>query len=603
MKWLSERLLQDLHSTFLRIEGQFDLITKIDRAILSSEDGIDDILQNICSDLITIAESDYYVIFFFTGEECLLMGSSDKAIIDESLKSSIMKARHKISKGRPHLMEIRSKKKMGKCIAIPIMVKNELFATIIIEENQNPNRKLFFEDAKFQEFTDAIANQIGILISKILYNQEIKCQRNLIRTFFDQKLKPRDCWKKIVDGIVDFLPNWKVAQITPPPKAQLLLYNEGNKHLTIVATQGDEPINTSVLIDSSVCGMLIKNRSKDWLLLDPNDHKDIYKGFLMESANNILHSELAVAIVFNNEIIGLINLEHSDKNIFKECHREAVRNVAKFIAPFVSSLKERYSVKRSNEIGLLYVMTNLLNRMGSQYQHLLGHPIVKARLKLEELIEAIEKGENNAKELVNDIHRYIDDIAESSDNFCEALPEFISYGPKNIKLIIKEALQPFDYDKLKRNENISISFEMKNNDCEVFASKLLREHIYNLIDNSLHAIRKAISKGLINEGKIDISVKRDTVKDKLESNTPTTFITVNIEDNGCGVPKNDEHKIGKVGFTTKGEHGSGFGFVAVKEYMESVDGKFDFINKPEKGFTVIFSLQEFNPSIHKKIFI
>ena len=599
MKWLSDQILKDLEKEFSQIEDQFELIQKIDLSIRSSKDFLDRTLKSICTDLKNMSGAESYEICIYSNEEFLPMGFSNIFEYAENfIKDSGKQIIDKIINGNCYfLLNDHLKKNF---LFLPIIIKKKLFACIILEEINKKSKASLLNKNRFKSFANMASKQLGFLVEKLIENHEKRCQEKLIATFFNDKLKPSICWQKIVNEIKHFLPNWRPLKISPPPKVQLLLYDEGNRYLTIVATQGDEPSETHILVDSSICGMLINDRKMNWLLVDPNKYPDHYRGFLIENMSKIPHSELAIPIKNGNNIIGIINLEHNDKNVFKDHHIEAVLGAVQFLAPFIAALKERYRRQRSKELSMLYVMTNLLKRTGSQYQHLLGHPIVKARLKIESLINIQDKKNQKFIKLTNDINRYIDEISESSDRFCQALPNYISYGPQDLIYLIEQAMIPFDLEKLQTNAHIDISSNFGNDIKKVYASQLLQEHIYNLIHNSHFAVLKALELKQIKHGCIKINVQSKIITDKLENPTASTHVLVMIKDNGGGVPKDKEHLVGTPGFTTKEEYGSGFGLAAAKDYMESIGGNLEYINHPGEGFIVNFYLQVYNKIIHEK---
>ena len=62
------------------------------------------------------------------------------------------------------------------------------------------------------------------------------------------------------------------------------------------------------------------------------DHRDRYKGFLMQEGEDIPRSELAVRIKYDDQIIAIINLEHPSKNAFRYQHVNAILSAADFLA-------------------------------------------------------------------------------------------------------------------------------------------------------------------------------------------------------------------------------------------------------------------------------
>jgi len=594
MKCLSNHLINNLKTEFSQIDQQFDLIKLINHNILESNKNIVPIMQEIGKKLMQLTNADFFDVFIVSNNHFLPMNlCKEKLFIDNYISISDFDNDKIISK-----TIINSDKKYHQCLCIPIFLRTKVFGVLFIEDRKNENVEQYYNlsNSRIQLFAKLVSDQLSILIYNFFRNNERQTKDKII-SIFNNNLKPPIYWQKIVYEISNFLPNFYPLKIYPPPKFQLLLYNENDKYLTVVATQGDEPKYTFVLVDSSICGILIKDRSKRWLLVNP--HEYIHKNFLIED-EIIPQSEIAVAIISSDQIVGILKVVHDEKNIFTEYHINSLISIANFLSPFIVACKNRFDIQRSKEINLLFVMTKLLNRMGSQYQHLLGHPIFKSRLTLEKII----KFKNDQKLLsknIDDLYRYIDDISDASDHFCQNLPEFLTYGPQDISSIINEAMKKFQIKQLLEKENISIVYNEQEGLFKVFASKLLLEHVFNLIHNSLHAVREAIAENKTKRGLIDISVKVKEVNDKFNTPTESSHLYVYIEDNGTGVEKEREKFIGKPGYTTKSNYGSGFGLCAAKDYFESIGGGFTFTNNPGKGFIVTFYLQRYNPMIHSKV--
>jgi signal transduction histidine kinase len=378
------------------------------------------------------------------------------------------------------------------------------------------------------------------------------------------------------------------------------LYEEGDRYLWIAGTDGNEPVGTEVLVDSSICGLLVEKETSDFVAVNPNERLDRYKGFLLGEGKRIPESELAVRIELDGQMIGVINLEHPKANVFKAEHVERMREAARFIAPFIGALRARHERQRSKELGVLYAVTRLLGRMASAYQHLLGHPLLKSRLTLERLCKQANEHSWDIRGDLGELGRYIDQIRDSSDRFCESIPFFVKYGRVDLLSTIENAIAPFRKERFVEEEDIRINLTAPLETEPVYASALLREHFYNIIDNSIYAVREALAAKKVKAGRIDILVEPVDVKDALGKETGSKLINVRIEDNGTGVSKKNERDIGKPRFTTKGVHGSGFGLAAGKEYMQSVGGDLTWKNLAGKGFIVSFHLEVFDPRKHSE---
>jgi len=265
-----------------------------------------------------------------------------------------------------------------------------------------------------------------------------------------------------------------------------------------------------------------------------------------------------------------------------------------FIGPWFAALREVERHHAGKRQGILYTMSELLHRMASMYQHLLGQPLAMSRLALEDLEEQLAKRDPDALPKIRLIREQLDCIDSSSDRFCESLPGSIDCGATNVSAAVAKALSVFDIERIKREEDILIETDIADDAYVVYASELLGEHIYNLLNNSLYAVRRALAQGNIQEGRIVVQVRAEEVCDRLQRSTGSELITFRISDNGTGAPKDCEAKIEKPGFTTKKGYGSGYGLFAAADYVSSLGGRFGWVNHPGQGFVVEFMLQRYN---------
>jgi len=598
VRW-HEFLLKDIDSTFRRIEDEFSLKEKIDNAILTLDPKLADILRDVCNDFQNLVVSSDIEIVLVSNDELIPMGLSSLSSNRLELFAQLRDSLKLPEQSHAVIKDEHDKENSETLYCFPIFVFEKLFMLLLLGRDEKSQNAL--REEEFIRLTQLISNQLGVMITKCIEALRTRTQNALINLFFNKKLKPTTCWYEIVNQIGMFLPDWKPLLIEPPPKVQFLSYKQGDRHLRILATQGEEQIGTEVLVDSSISGMLVEDPSRDYVCVDPNQHLDRYGAFLLDGEKKIPHSELAVSIKNDGNIIGIINLEHPTKDVFKSQHIDSILAVAKFLAPFVDALKTRHEVQHTKELGILYTINHLLGRSASTYHHLLGQPLLQIRLTIEKIRKDIQKDGPIADVIprIDLIEKQIDEIHKSSERFCQNLPSVMDYGPTNVQTTVEAALSVFNRDILKQDENITFSVHIEPNVKPVFASKLLQEHLFNLVNNSVFSLREARSQDRSRHGEVQISVCRKEIKDKLGRPTASTQVVFQIADNGTGASKEDESKIGQPGFTTKDKQGgSGYGVAAAIEYMQSLGGHLTVDNSPGQGFIVQFYLEEFEKGKH-----
>jgi signal transduction histidine kinase len=589
---LAERVL----SAFRRVEAELALISDIDRSILQLDGPLDSMLLRICHQLEQVVDVRDIDVVFVTSQSIRSVGgfAADPAVCGALLE----RVGEFAALGPGDWFELRSGGRKSKeiLLAVPLVVKGVPFAIMILSCEAG---KWDPTATEYKPFVEMVLTQLGLLVERYLSERRTQLESGLSRTFFDSKLKPSACYREIVGQIAAFLPDWRPFGLFPAPKVQLLSYSEGDTTLRIVGTVGTEMVGTEVAVDSSICGLLIEDRTLDYVRVNPVEHSHRYRGFLLGAEASIPQSELAVPIRLDGQIIGVLNLEHPEPNAFATQHILASLSATEFLAPFLAALRERHERQRSKEVGILYTLSHLLIRTASMYQHLLGQPLLDARLKLERLEKKIPEDLSDVMLLVKDISSAVDRIALSSKRFSESLPAFMDNAAIEVSPAITKALSVMNTRRLEDEEKIQIDVSrVEAASGSVWASQLLAEHIYNLVNNSLYSVRQAMNLGLIDRGRIEIGAIPQVVTDALGGPTASRIVVFRIRDNGTGVNPEDEQKIGRSGFTTKKGYGSGYGLAAALEYMQSLRGDLQWYNLYPNGFEVKFYLEAYDDKKH-----
>ena len=144
----------------------------------------------------------------------------------------------------------------------------------------------------------------------------------------------------------------------------------------------------------------------------------------------------------------------------------------------------------------------------------------------------------------------------------------IDKSPIDISMLLEDVC---DEAKLILKNNIV--FKYKISDDEVYINgdyNRLKQVFINVVKNAKEAIEK---KGEV------------TLKARPFNNT----YVITIKDNGIGMSKEDENKIGTAFYTTK-KNGTGLGVCFSKEIIAKHDGTMKYISKEGKGTSVIITL-------------
>ena len=158
----------------------------------------------------------------------------------------------------------------------------------------------------------------------------------------------------------------------------------------------------------------------------------------------------------------------------------------------------------------------------------------------------------NIKKAANDMIILLDKIKNESD---------INLKENNLYNFILEIVD-FMRNKFDEN-NISININIEKNKIAVFDELLMKNIMYNLLNNS-----------------IDSMENKDNKKISIEYNESNDKISLKIKNNGNVINKEDFEKIFIKGYTTK-KHGLGLGLAVSKENMQKQNGDLRIIKSDE----------------------
>lgn len=600
-------LLEKLEKQFEEYKRRFDILRWVDEAAIEERLSLKDFFFEFCVRLEKLVDVEKVGVY----------GVSEKSLLPVKFEDG--GRGHRRTPYIPKEFElpegvlgggVRSVEVCGdgkeshNTLLVPVRCRGEVLFTVVL---QDCGGGCTFGD-EVVSFYEDVGKRISILVEYKEDKRIEKIKDQLVSSIFEKQLEPRECWGIITDHIASFLPDCSPFRIEPAPLVQVLTYKPGDRFMLLRATQDEsialnrvrkDRIAIPLKVEETICGLLIE-QDKDVLLVNPRkEHSHRYQAYLFGA--DVPGSELVVA-VGDGEVIALLNLEHADESAFNAYSVALLRKVAEILAPLVRALLIQEDVQRNKTISLLYVMTDLLRRMASAYRHKVQGLLLKSRLMIGKIVEESEALEGNMGTYVSNLRQFVDEFQERSNLFLRDLPNYVTYGGIDICQAIFDVMREFDAEALEKKEGIHISLDGLEYNPRVYASRMLKEHIYNLANNSLDAVRQSIRRDRIKEGRIRITMRKEKVEDAQKKETSPSRIYVEIEDNGGGCSKEAYAHIEDFGYTTKRQKGgSGYGLPAAKEYIKSIGGNLQTTNIVDEGFKVVFYLQEFDTNYHKEL--
>lgn len=230
-----------------------------------------------------------------------------------------------------------------------------------------------------------------------------------------------------------------------------------------------------------------------------------------------------------------------------------------------------------------------LGKLAAGITHEIAQPITRISLGVGNILarQQMEKLDadylrDKCESFYQDISR-IEEIIEQVKVFSRQQKD-INFEPVDVNKVIRNSLKMFKTQVLKTIElNVNLASETGHT---LGNEHKLEQVLINLLTNSRDAIEENQKTQADHKGKIKVS-------SKLKSN----IITIEIEDNGCGISSRSLPRVFDPFFTTKDpERGTGLGLSIVYGIIEEMQGKIKVTSRKDKFTRFTISL----PRIEKK---
>lgn len=287
-------------------------------------------------------------------------------------------------------------------------------------------------------------------------------------------------------------------------------------------------------------------------------------------------SEISVPIIANNEIIGVIDSEHSNKNFFTNYHLKTLETIANLTATQLkNALNLQLRIEADIENKTLLRDLTKSNKELRDFAHVVSHDLKSPLRSMNALASWIK--EENAKSSNKVIEDDINLLLKKIDKMEHLINGILKYASIDQ---VKSIKQKTDLQNLV-NDIIDTIYIPKNIKINILNKlpklKLEKFKIYQLFQN---LISNAVKYNDKKKGVININCK--------EEENSWLF---SIQDNGIGISEKYHEKIFKIFQTLeKNEDSTGVGLSIVKKIVDTYEGKIWLDSKVHKGTTFYFTL-------------
>ncbi len=580
--------LRNLNKIMQRNEFYHDLIYFIDSEILNIGNGGGNFkmpeLFNVIIDRMTILFNTEYIQVITTAQKKLFIEVSTQKeqigdVIDYNnyVFSYLTKTDKScncvdidsdlIIKDKYERISKPSKDKIKSFIAVPIQIMGSIVGFINVE---GVNTHYFDEESV--NLLEGIAKQLAVAIIQADYTYSID--------FFSKLRKDITCIEpgrksQMMDNVGE-----EIKRSFGVTFVQILIYNSINNELRVIYNNGSPELDTIVSVKKSISGYAIEKRSTYYsgkvdVKEDPRYVKMVGSG---------VESELVIPISIGkiaeeDDILGVINLEHEERDAFDPYLISKLQRFSHQIAPYFLSIKLKDELEQTRKVhrarDMLLSVTDISANLVHRLKNIVGS--IKANVKdakryLEKPIS--ETVINEVKSMLNDIEDAAKDALKIPGEMRERLTD---KSPKNVSVVLKKLIMNF-----KNNPKYQMiefkDIEIKDSDLPKVNCPSLDYVFENVIKNSLEAMMKSEN---------DFKLLKIKIQKQEYSKAINAFVLVIISDNGVGISREKLSKIFKMGYSDKGKKcegrstGLGFGLAWTKAFVDSIGG--EIIAKSEIG--------------------
>lgn len=203
--------------------------------------------------------------------------------------------------------------------------------------------------------------------------------------------------------------------------------------------------------------------------------------------------------------------------------------------------------------------------MARQVAHDIKNPLTTMKLSMQQL----ERVSSNPEQAAAYLRKAITRLIEQIDSLAQIASEFSMFANLDIReksdVVLNDVVESV-YDLFSEQKNVSLDLAIPPERFHILGDKNHLIRVFNnLVINAIQAIPSD------REGKIHVSLERQD-----------GLATVQISDNGGGIPREISDRVFEPNFTTK-TSGSGLGLAICKKIIEAHDGTIRFETRENEG--------------------
>ncbi len=294
------------------------------------------------------------------------------------------------------------------------------------------------------------------------------------------------------------------------------------------------------------------------------------------------YSELAIPMLYGDELIGIIDSEHSQKNYYTEAHIQLLESIAAIAATkYKNILYQKDLLSQNSKLEAkveeqFYELKNLISQLKSSntdlenFAGIISHDMQQPLNSILGFISLIEKKENNLSDKSIEYFRIITDSAHRLKSQIKTLLRYSRLANQ------RPVLRTLDLKYVIEDVQVNLSELIESTGAEIISDTL--PNITGNNDLLVQLFQNIISNAIkFNENKPKIEIYSTEENDQIQ---------IFIKDNGIGIDEKYKEKIFNIferGSSTNDTEGSGIGLALCKKIMEHHQGNISFSSNDKEG--------------------
>jgi signal transduction histidine kinase len=424
-----------------------------------------------------------------------------------------------------------------------------------------------------QRFISDVVSQLSIGVARLISREQLVLFRSMHSLFFERDLDQKACLEVVKNQALHILKKHE------EPILLQILFTEAVA--TDPTATDDEPLVIRWSSNADEVGVRVPLKSfsgramkdgKPYLLGDPTapDFAESYKAFTTSS-----RTELAVVLRKDSgsQPLGVLNVESPRIDAFSSDEIERICSLVDLVSPMLAAVRRRVAMAHTEKALAAVAVNQTLDRLGRLYQHKFRTLQLGLDSSLDLARSFLTAGRNaDTAAKLGSMAEDLADFKASHSDLWKRVKSVSRVGPVRVSEVVAEILKE---ERVTRDKYITVDTASLESMPPVRASGLLKEHLRNLLINSVRAIEKKAAGPPEYKGQIWISAERYAHSQSVGHQGHDDVAELNqrvriaIRDNGVGLSPELEEVIFDVGYTT---WGTGYGLAAARQYARELGG-------------------------------